>query len=96
VGAEAASGNRSRNACVNVSEAASRNRNRRHVSACECSLGEAIMTVDMDDKIICEFCQYCRLLRDKEGTSLEFLKHRIDVLDDSLDAGNDNPSSIRR
>jgi hypothetical protein len=54
MGAEAASGNRRRNACANISEAASRNRSRsacvsaterrRHVSARECSLSEAIMT----------------------------------------------------
>ena len=39
VGAEAASRNRNRSACANVSES------RRHLSARECSLSEAIMTM---------------------------------------------------
>jgi hypothetical protein len=54
VGTEAASGNRSRNVCANVSGAVSRNKSRsgcvsvterrRHVGACEWLLSEAIMT----------------------------------------------------
>src|SRR6266496_1173236 len=57
---------------------------------------EWTLYTDMDGEIICELRQYCRLLRDKEGTSLEFHKHRVDVLDDSLDAGNNNPPPIGR